>query len=69
MVGIGQADEGQLLPGPILLKGCSIFRANDHNHAVVPIKIREILAQLRHVPSAEGSEKAAIEDEQDIVST
>ncbi len=69
MVGIGQADERQFFPGPIFLKCGRIFRTNDHNHAVVPNKIRVILAQLRQVPAAEGSEKAAIEDEQDIVST
>jgi hypothetical protein len=49
---------------PIGFKCFRIFRT-DHNHLRLPFfKFQIVLAQLRHVPLAEWSGKAAIEYEQ-----
>jgi hypothetical protein len=51
---------------PVSFKGPGVLRTN-HNHLRLPLeKLRIILTQLRHVPLAEWSGEAAVEDQQYI---
>ena len=51
---------------PVFLKGFGIFRTNDHYLCLTVNETLIILAQLRHMRAAEGSEKTAVENQQDI---
>ena len=64
MFGVWQADEGQVVFSPIFYERIFIFRANDENHSVFVLKFLVVLAQLRHMPTAERSDKAAVENQQ-----
>lgn len=67
VAGVGQANEWQGIGFPVQRKCQTVFRSNHQDHGVLFCEFVVILAQLRHVPSAEGSEKAAIENEQDVL--
>jgi len=63
---VGQADERQVVLFPIGLKSLCVFRA-DHHHLRPPLdEFLIVLAQLRHVPLAEWSDKGAVEDQQHV---
>ena len=52
---------------PVLGKGICIFRSDDHDLGFLLCEFVIVLAQLRHVPPAERSDKAAVEDQQDVL--
>jgi hypothetical protein len=64
---IGQSNEIQLLLLPIISK-CFCVLGTHHDDLGVPIgKLGKISAQLRHMPAAEGSPEATIEDQDDVL--
>ena len=67
MAGVRQSDERQGIAAPIQRKCEAVFGADHHDHGILCCEFVIILAQLRHVPSAVGSEKAAIENQEDIL--
>jgi hypothetical protein len=67
MSGIGQADKGKLVPGPIFLEGGLVIRTHYQDYRIFCIEFVVISAQLRHMPAAEWSKKAAIEDQDNIL--
>ena len=67
MIGVGQTDERPVLFGPIGPKSRRILRTDHDDHAIVLKELEIILAQLRQVLAAEGSEKTTIKDGQDMV--
>ena len=48
---------------PVFGKGIGIFRTDNHNFGILCQILIVILAQLRHMPAAEWSEKAPIENQ------
>jgi len=63
VTGVGQTDEGQVVLFPIHGKRIRIL-GSDHNHfGILSDKFVIVLAQLRHVPAAEWSEKTTVEDQ------
>jgi hypothetical protein len=62
-LGLGQPNEGQIVLLPIGCKGFGVFGAEDDNLRLSLDKFLMILAQLRHVPLAEWSGQAAVEDQ------
>jgi len=66
MAGVWQADEGQVVGFPVFSEGGGVIRANDDHTRAEGEKVMIILAQLRHVPAAEGSLQAAVEDQDDV---
>jgi len=63
---VGQANKGQVMLLPIGLKGFGIFWP-DHNYLRLPFdEFWVILAQLRHMPLAEWSDKGAVENQQHV---
>ena len=64
---VRQANEGQVMLPPIGFKGLGIVRPDHDYLGLPPGKFRVILAQLRHVPAAVGSGKAAVENQDDIL--
>ena len=66
MLGVRQADKGQIVFSPIITECVSIIRPDDHNFSLILHKTVIFLAQLRHVRAAERSHEAAIEDQDDI---
>ena len=64
---VRQAGKGQGFLLPVGGKGFGIFRPDDHNFDVAGNKLGMVLAQLRHVRTAEWSGKGAVEDQQHIL--
>jgi len=64
--GIGEADEGKIVVAPIRSKGWCAFGPNDDNLALSIDKVLIVLAQLRQMRSAKGSEEAAVENEEHV---
>ncbi len=67
MIRIGQANERQIVFRPVGAESISIIRSGHYNFRPSRHELIIVLTQLRHVPSAEWSDKAAIEDEYDIL--
>ena len=63
---VRQTDKGQLVRLPVHFEGIRVFRSNDHNFCFQGFEFRIILTQLRHMPLAERSQKAAVENQQNI---
>jgi len=63
---VGQSDKWQRIFLPILGEGCLVLRSDDDHFGLAGAKFMIVLAQLRHVPAAEWSHKAAVEDQQEI---
>jgi len=63
---VGQSDKWQRIFLPVFAEGCLVFRPDDDHYGLAGGKFLIILAQLRHVPAAEWSHKAAVENQQDI---
>ncbi len=64
---IRQANKGVLLLSPMVGKGVSILRPHNENDRILRDKLGEILAQLRHVPAAVRSGKAAVKHQYHVV--
>ena len=67
MPGIGDADEGETFLRPVFFKHIRTFRPDRHDFRIELAEPLIILAQLRHVPAAEGSDEAPVEDQQQIL--
>jgi hypothetical protein len=63
---VRQANEGQVMLLPISCKGFGVFRANNDHLSLTFDEVLIVLAQLRHVPLAEWSGKAAVENQQHV---
>jgi len=66
VVGVWQAHKRQRFFGPVLLKGVHVVWANDDNFGFTRYKFLIVLAQLRHVPAAEGSHQPPVEDQHNM---
>lgn len=64
---VGQTDKRQIIFAPVGSESLFIFRTNHDNLSVAVHKFLKVMAQLRHMPLAERSCKAAVEDDQDVV--
>lgn len=62
MFGIGQTDKWQLFLLPVISEGNRFFRTNHQYFRFQILKRFKILTQLRHVPAAKRSHKAAIKN-------
>jgi hypothetical protein len=69
VIRVGNSDEGQLLLAPVSFKCQSVFRANNHHFGLATDKFLMVLAQLRHVPPAEGSHKSPVENQDQVFMT
>lgn len=67
MVRVGQTDERILFLGPLSSKALLIFWANDNDLRVTIDEVLVVLAQLRQMPTAIGSGKAAGEDKDNVL--
>jgi hypothetical protein len=65
--GVRQADEGQCVLFPIRLELSRAFRSDDHDLRVAGYELIIVLAQLRHMRTAEWSHKATIENKQYVL--
>ncbi len=65
--GIWQANKRQFMLLPIFTEGSGVFRSNHDDLSVPAGKFFKVTAQLRHMPLAEWSGKAAVENQQNIV--
>ena len=65
VMGIRESPEGDGVIRPVALKALGAFRSHDEHVAVGGLEGLGGPAQLRQVVLAEGSGKAAVEDEQD----
>lgn len=63
---IGQTGKWQIVFLPVGGERLSIFRANHNDFGPAVLEFLMVLAQLHHVPLAEWSGKAAVENEQNI---
>ena len=61
-----QADEGNLLGCPVVLKGLLGVRPDGDHFRLVFDKIWIVMVQLRHMPAAERSGKPPVEDQVDV---
>lgn len=64
MLGVSNPDEGQLVFAEVVFKSVLVVRSNDNHLGAAIDKYLVVLAQLRHMPAAEGSLEAAVEYEQ-----
>ena len=64
--GIGQTDELQIFLFPVFLECFGVFRTGHENFRIQFCEFFIIPAQLRHVRAAEGSNKAAVENEHNV---
>lgn len=64
--GIGQTDKRNGFLFPVFPESCLFFRADDQNFDVLFRQLVRFIAQLRHVPSAERSNKTPVENKQDV---
>lgn len=69
VVRVWQADEGQLFSLPVPGKRRPAFWPNNHNFSIVTDKSQIILPQLRHMPAAVRSGKAAIKHQNNVFSS
>ena len=69
MLWVGQAGEGERLLFPRALKRAWPIRPDDENLGAPRDKIGIILAQLRQMPAAVRSDKAASEHEHDVLAS
>ena len=63
VLGIGKAGEGKPVFLPVTREGLGPFRSHDNDLGPPGPKLLVSLAQLRHVPTAERSGEASVEDE------
>jgi len=54
---------------PVFCETIFVFRTNGYNYSVFFFKQGIVLAQLRHMRSAVGSEEAPVEDEEKVLLT
>ena len=66
MCRVRQAGEWQVMLGKIAGEGGGILRTDDQDGRFTLLELSKVLAQLRHMRTAEWSHEAAIEDQQDI---
>ena len=66
VIGIRQAHKRQIVLEPICLEGVRFFRTDNKNDGLSFYKQIMVLAQLRHVPAAERSQKTTIENQYDV---
>lgn len=64
---VGQADERKVMFLPVCGKGQCIFGANYHDFDILFQKFVVLTAQLRHVPLAVGSKKAAVKNQEYVL--
>jgi len=64
---VRQTDKGQIILLPVVQEGCCIVGTDHYNFGILCCEFVIILAQLRHVLLAEGSEKSAVENEENIL--
>lgn len=64
---VGQTDKRQIIFAPVGSESSVIFRTDHDNFGLAVHKFLKVMAQLRHMPLAEWSGKAAVEDDQDVV--
>jgi hypothetical protein len=67
VAGVWQSGKGQIVFAEIGGKGLLILRTHNHYRRIPLHKRLVILAQLRQVLAAEGSEETAVEDQQDML--
>jgi hypothetical protein len=63
VLGVGQADKGYVLFGPIALESPRTVGADDQDLGLALYEMRIVCAQLRQMPAAEGSSKATGKDQ------
>jgi hypothetical protein len=68
MLGVGQADKRVLFFSPLAGESFLIFRADDEDLGVALYELLIVLTQLRQMPAAMRSGKAAGEDQDDVLS-
>ena len=66
MFGIRQTDKRQIFFCPVIPESFDFFRPGNDDFRIQIYKFLIILAQLRHVRAAEGSEKSAVENHHHI---
>jgi len=67
MVRVGEADKWQPFLFPVAAECFLFFRPDHHDRCVKRLETVHVLAQLRHMPLAEGSLEPAIKDQQHML--
>ena len=63
MLGVREADEWQIVFIEIFGEGGRLFRTDHDDSCILGFEFLVILTQLRHVPAAERSDKAAVKNQ------
>jgi hypothetical protein len=66
MAGIRQPYKRQRFIFPILFERAGVLRTHHHNNGILFNEFSKVLTQLRHVPAAEWSQEAPVENKDNV---